>query len=235
MSTFNLLNLLSHIFLASGSLGPIDLSLASNAGCILIPYMAKVFTQMSSWLCLMTSYDRILLMDYKNMTEYNKRSPLLREKIKLLRIILILFLTICLINMAGFFFHLESLVTFDPIKNETDSKYQCESSPTIFLVIDVITVTSRDILPLILSIVCISRLINKLMKLKIIVRTLKLKREYIFTFTIVMLNVLFIFSEIFSIITTLLINIHGYNQTYISTSSNESAIASFLKTVSVCF
>ena len=58
---------------------------------------------------------------------------------------------------------------------------------------------------------------------------LSLKRELRFAKTIIILNVIFIFSDMLALSIHVAINVYGYNQTYISTTTtNQSAIISFV-------
>jgi hypothetical protein len=57
---------------------------------------------------------------------------------------------------------------------------------------------------------------------------MSLKREYKYTITIIVLNIVYIFTDLMVIASLISINVYGYNQTYISRTSNESAIASFI-------
>ena len=99
--------------------------------------------------------------------------------------------------------------------------------------IDSISSLFRVVLPIVIQTVISCILIYKLSVLKINVTTLSLKKEYRFTFTMVIINLLFIFSQLLLLIGLIFTNIYGYNQTYISTTSNESAVSSFFQTCAI--
>jgi hypothetical protein len=207
----------------------------SDISCRLIPYLARIFPQVNAWLNVMVSFDRVILMTYENRADYNNRSTHLKEKSKLIRIVLILFIVILTINIPGLFFHLTPQTsTIDPITNMTKViSPQCTATNLIIVLRDSIVVASRMALPLIIQLALSTFLIYKLLKLKINATTLSLKKEYTFTLTVVIFNIIFILSDIFTLVTTILINVYGYTQSFVSSVSNESAIASFVYVVSV--
>ena len=116
--------------------------------------------------------------------------------------------------------------------NQDTSKSVCTSTPQIALLRDLIAALFRVIIPLIFRLILDTFLIYRLFKVRrqILNHTIdrSLRREYKFAFTTIVLNVVFIFTDVSQLISLLFINIYGYNQTYISTTSNASAIASFV-------
>jgi len=209
----------------------------SDLSCRLIPYLARIFPQVNAWLNVMVSFDRVILMTYANRADYNNRPTHLKEKSKLIRIVLILFLVILTINMPGLFFYLTpQTTTIDPITNLTKVlSPQCTATNLIVIFRDSVVMASRMVLPLIIQLALSAYLIYKLLKLEINATTLSLKKEYTFTLTVVIFNMIFILSDGITLTTTVLINVYGYTQTYVSSVSNESAIASFAYVVSIMF
>ena len=210
------------------SIGEKELILTSDLACKLIPYFTRLFPQLHAWLNIMISFDRLILMSYGNLNAYKNRSPYLKDGKRIIQIALGLFLLICVLNLPGFLFQLKSLTQIDKVTNQTTISFQCASTPLIMLIRDLIPIIFRNVLPLIIQLAISAMLILKLSKLKINVNTLSLKREHKFTFTIVILNLIFIITDIMFIICFILLNIYGYNPTFVSTTSNESAIVSFV-------
>ena len=215
------------------SIGENELILTSDIACKLFPYFSRIFLMLNTWINVMVSTDRMILMSYNNIASYNRRSPLLKDRHKMILYVGGLALIICLLNFAGFLFHLETQTQIDLMTNKTLTSLHCTSTPMIVLIRDLIPMLFRVIIPLIIQIVISIILVIKLSKLKINVRTLSLKREYRFTFTIIFVNFIFIIADLFLLISTILINIYGYNQTYVSTTSNSSAVVSFVYICSV--
>jgi hypothetical protein len=233
MSTFNILIIISRFFSSTPSFGLSDFLLVSRVTCVLIPYLSRVVSQASVWIYVFISFDRTILMSYKNMEAFKNRSPHFREKNKLMLLIMGLIVLILLINTPSLFYYISNQTSFNPLTNQTTISVSCTAAPIVSLLRDLVSILSRLVLQLIFKSILTFILVYKLLKLKINVTTLSLKREYVFTFTISILNIISILSELFVLVAYLFINIYGYNQTYISTTSNESAIASFVYVCSV--
>ena len=80
MSTLNILIIISRFFASTPSFGLPDFLLVSRLTCVLIPYFSRIVSQESVWIFVFISFDRTLLMSYKNMEAFRNRSPHLREK-----------------------------------------------------------------------------------------------------------------------------------------------------------
>jgi len=210
------------------------LILKSDLSCKLLPYFVRLFSQVSMWINVVASIDRLLLMSYENLAAYNNRFLNNNNKVRLLKILVLIVVVLSVVNSPGLLFYLETdMVIFNNLTNQTSVTIQCTSTPLISLIRDFITSLFRVILPMIIQTVISCILIYKLSVLKINVTTLSLKKEYRFTFTIVIINLLFIFSQLLLLIGLIITNIYGYNQTYISTTSNESAVASFFHSCAI--
>lgn len=141
---------------------------------------------------------------------------------------------ICIINIPGLFYYLNKETIINPLTNQTNSvNLSCTSSSFVSFLTNLIYILSRLVIQFLIKLILTMILIYKLSKLKINVTTLSLKREYVFTFTIAILNMISIVSDVFVLITSIFNKIYGYNQTYISLTSNQSAIASFVYICSV--
>ena len=212
-----------------------NLLVSSDIVCRIVPYFAFAFTELNAWLNVMVSIDRVVLMSYENPVAYNTKFHRLRERRTLFLIVASLITFILIINVPGLFFYLSPRTTLqDPLTNLTKIiDAECTANQVVRLVRDSIFVIFRTLLPLFIQILLSCILVYKLLKLKINVRTLSLKKEYVFTMTIVVFNLIFILSDLLVLTTTILINVYGYSQAYVSSMSNESAIASFAHVVAI--
>ena len=233
LSIFNVFALLSRTLQIMPSIGQQDLLLTSQVACITIPYFARLSSQICLWINVLISFDRLFLMSYENFAAYKNRY--IKDSKKQLKMITVIFFILSMVNIPGTFFHLETQKTFNNATNLTTVSIECTSTALIVVIRDSLSVIFRILLPLVIQVIISYILVYKLLRLEINVNSLSLKREYKFTFTIVILNVLFIFTDLLILIGLILINVYGYNQTYISTSSNQSAIASFFYLCSVVF
>ena len=82
---------------------------------------------------------------------------------------------------------------------------QCIATNLILVLRDSIVIASRMALPLMIQLVLSTFLIYKLLKLKINATTLSLKKEYTFTLTVVIFNMIFILSDAITLTTTVII------------------------------
>jgi hypothetical protein len=204
--------------------GMSNLLITSPLACKLIPFFARIFTQLGAWINVSMSFDRLIVMYYKNMEAYKKRPDIIKNKKNLS---LIFFLLTILIGIISF----PSLLYEVRVSNNATNVTVLMCAPpstNIGLLRDLIPLFVRIVIPSVIQIIMSVILVNKLLKLKINVNTLSLKREYKYTITIIVLNIVFIFTDLMVIASLISINVYGYNQTYISKTSNESAIASFI-------
>ena len=236
-SFFNILSI-SGIFLQvfPPTVGLNDLLLSSDLACRLLPYLNRLFAQLALCINSIVCFDRLLLMSYQNLTAYNNRFLNTKKKTRIIKILLIMVAVLMVINSPGLLFHLETnKVIMNNQTNETSITTECKSTPLLSMIRDVVAGLFRVVFPIIIQTVISFILIYKLSRLKINVTTLSLKREYKFTFTMIILNITFIVSEVLIFLGLVFINIYGYNQTYKSTSTNASAIASFFYACSIMF
>ena len=236
LSIFNILVIVFVGFIISfpPSIGEQMVTLNSELACKLIPYFSRIICQMSSWLLVIASFDRMfMLMSYKNKN--NVRDPQeIKDTTKLSRIVVSLFFLFCLINIPNLLFTLETQTVVDSITNSTTQTLLCTSSKNIVLIRDVIAKTSYGILPFILQIIISACLIYRLFKLDSVIHTVPINRERKYTFTIIVFNIIFILADVFSTICIVLINYYGYNETtYVSTNSKEAAISSYAYVCSI--
>ena len=224
LSIFNILLIVFVGFLClfPQSVGRPNIVISSNAACKLLPYFTRIVSQMSSWLSVLTSLDRLFIL-MKYSPQNNVRDPQeKRNKKKLTLIIMCLFFVLCIINMPNLFFELDSQLQL------------CTANKALVLLRDIVGKGSYGVLPLIIQIGVSAILVFRLKKLKSIIHTVSIKREIKYTFSVIMFNMIFILSDIIGSISIVFANIYGYNETtYISTQSNEAAISSFVYVCSV--
>jgi hypothetical protein len=82
--------------------------------CILLPYAVRVFYQMTSWLNVMVSFDRLFL-SYTYKPHHNVANKNLNKK-KFSLIILGIFLILICVNVSGVFYHLETQQSTTEVK-----------------------------------------------------------------------------------------------------------------------
>jgi hypothetical protein len=202
-----------------------NLLITSTLACKLIPFFSRIFPQVGAWINVFMSFDRLIVMHYENMDAYKKRPNLIKTKMNLSFIFFMLTIIVSIINFPSLLYEVTGVG--NNVTNVT--VFMCAPpSVNIGLLRDFIPLFVRIVIPSVLQIVMSVILVNKLLKLKINVNTLSLKREYKYTFTIIVLNIVYIFTDLMAIASLISINVYGYNQTYISKTSNESAIASFI-------
>ena len=224
MSIFNILTLIFVGYLAffAQSIGQEQLILRTYLNCILISYFIRIFSQMSSWINVMVTFDRMLCIVFIQKVKFTENKKLLTC------IVMAIFTLISVINSPNLLFKLE-------INNSTNQTF-CTSSNAIISLRDTVAILMRILIPILLQIIMNSILIYKLFKARNNVTISRsLDKEYRFAFTIIILSIISILTELPFIMTTIFINVYGYNQSYISSASNESAIASLAHVCSFLF
>ena len=175
--------------------------LESTLNCTLFFYLGRITYQMSSWLYVMCSLDRMICITYP------RKYKLFKKRHILTLTVLGLFMTICLLNIPNLFYQ----VIDNTSKNET--KLCTPSSPFVILIRDTIALLMRTALPIVLEFFINISLIYKLIKSR---RNLNLKRslrrDYKFAFTIVMLNVMFLITNVPFFVTCLYSMAMGYER-----------------------
>jgi hypothetical protein len=230
MSSLNILGylVLSYLYMFSQSIGRADLTSTSIYACLAIPFFSRVISTMTSWLNVLVSYDCICAFK----VTYNRH--FLHKRNNLRKILFLIFLISCLTQVFNLFFYLETQTQYDSTKNATQTITVCTAPRIIQSLRDVCAALARIILPIIFQTLLNCMLIFKLFELRKHHYT-TLKKEKRLAFTVIIFNIIYVLGEIPLIVCSVFINIYGYNMTYISTSSNESAIASFAYVCSLAF
>ena len=189
ISFFNILSLIcAYMLFFPASAGFKDLLLISNVNCVLIGYTTRVFVQMSSWLHVIVSLDRTICISFPN------RFAFMTNKTKISCFVLVFFIAILGLNSPLLDYHLGGQSTF--IYNVTSNRTICGSTDNIILAKYATVVVMRIVVPIMLAFGCNSILIYKLFKSRSNLKLAKsMKKDYQFTFTIVMLNVAFLLTE----------------------------------------
>ena len=180
LSIFNALSIafVGFIWGFPQSIGYQVIVLTSDSACKIIPYLTRIMSQMSSWLLVMASFDRMLmLLSYKSKNNVRDPQEIKDTKKHSLRI-KVLFLLICLVNIPNLFFSHNTQIIFDTITNKTLPKVTlCTSTPTVILLRDIVTRFSYGLLPFILQIAISAILIYRLRKLDGLMHTVSINRE----------------------------------------------------------
>ena len=231
LSIFNILGIVFVGFILAFplSIGQQVITLTSDSACKAFPFLIRVISQISSWILVISSFDRMfMLMSYRSQN--NVKDPQeIKDTKKLSNILNFLFVISYLLIIPNLLLRIETQTTFELASNKTFKV--CTSSPIIVLMRDIVDKTSYGILPLILQIVISVVLINCLNKLDEIIFTVSINRERKYTFSVIVFNIIFILTDLFGIVSTVFINIYGYNET--SYNSKEAAISSFAYVCSI--
>ena len=205
ISTSNILALIaSYIYFFPNSKNAQKILLISNLSCVLLAYVLRVFFQLSSWLNVMTTLDRLICLTYPNRFEW------IKDPRKLTVAALGLFLGLVLINLPNAWFKLETQTT--NAANETS--LLCTANANIVGLRDLIGVSMRFAVPLVFEVLLNVVLIYKLteQKHKLRIRSRDMTREYRFAFSILILNALYIVTETPNFVMTIYVSASGYNQ-----------------------
>ena len=204
-----------------------DLTLMSGFSCVFLTYGQRVFSQMSSWMNVFVTVDRMISITYPN------RYPFLKNKKILTLLIFIQFLLLCIINIPNLFFKIEYISTFNPVSNMTVTTKSCTSSSSIVTIRDMIVIMFKVVIPIILMISMNIYLMHKLVKEKKKFKKIsELNKEYHFAFSIFFMNVLYTLIMLPGLITLIYLNIIQYAQTS-NIQSREVIIAQFAYSVAL--
>jgi hypothetical protein len=187
---------------------------------------------MVSWINALINLDRMICVMYVNNVKF------IKNKYILSCIVLAIFTIISLIDVPNLFYNITTISTFENSTNQTMSKSECSSTNLIMTLRDFLGISIRVLIPFLSYAFMNTILIYKLFKSRNSVQTItnrSFEREYKFTFTIIILNILFILTETPFIISLIFMNKYGYNQTFIDALSNESAIAMLAHVCSYVF
>ena len=214
MSTFHILSIVtSYLFFFPYSIGKPDLMLASDWACVSILFATSVCTQMSSWINVMVSFDRIVFVLYPHSDFFK----IFKNKKQLLWIVAGILMVISICNIPNLFFSVEQGL----VSNQNITSRKCTSSASIVFMRDLSSVILRTALPVILEFILNTILIQKLNTYKknfTYNSNHDLKSEYKFSFTIVFVNILFLLTQLPSFIVVIYLNTLDYSGAKVNAS-----------------
>ena len=217
-----------------------DVLLYSDLSCKLFLYSLFLFIEMSTWLNLFVTADRMITIAYPN------RFKILTNKPKLLKLFLALFLILAIFNIPNLFFQVDVSSSFNPLTNQTSTIKHCTSSPLVMRARDFVVLTFRYIVPIFLTSIMNTFLIYKVFKIKNRIRALtsvrnSIKRDYNFAVSVIALNIVFLVSLIPSCIGRIVLNMVRYEETSLILTKEValarlfSSIGMTITTMDFCF
>jgi hypothetical protein len=220
-----------YLYFFSQSIGKKEIINMSMYTCLFLPFFSKLFVTISLFLDMMLTFDRLVCFSV------NYRTHFINNRKKCTQIVVVMYVIGSAINTTCFTGYLENQSKLDSTTNQTVDNFICSYSDLIEFIQDSIFSLISIIAPLIIQIVMSCMIIYKLYKMtnQPNVHTLDQKKEKRFAFTVVVLNILSIIGHIPLPISVVIASIYGYDSSLISTTSNESAIASFAFICSIAF
>ena len=209
ISASNILALIaSYVYFFPNSIGMQSVLLTSNLNCILISYALRVFFQLSSWLNVMTTLDRVICLTY-----HHNKFKWITDTRKLSRVALGIFAGLVLVNSpnAWFKLQLEAIAA-----NKT--KLVCTTNPTIVRLRDLLGVSMRFAVPLVFEVVLNVVLVYKLIEQKKCVRSRDMAREYRYAVSVLVLNALYLATETPNFVMTIYLSASGFHEATVVTT-----------------
>jgi len=183
-----------------------DLQLISDFSCATLNFFFRISVQMSAWLHVFLSLDRYLCVAFNQ-----KLAFFLNDRRKLSFVFLGLFGFICLINVPNLFFRL----SLADSSSTSTPKVQCDSTPLINQIRNIVISVFRIVLPLVLQILFSTLLIYKLFKVRrSVMMNQSMEKEYRFARVILWLNLMYIITETPLLLTTFYFSLLGEIPTY---------------------
>jgi len=229
VSIFNILAIAAAILdFFPQSIGQKEFVLTSTYACVCIQYFSRVFIQLSQWLNVMISFDRLSLLKYR--ARQDQRS--LNTK-RLLLIVLTLVAVICGVNSANLFYQVEYTMDNDDDNNNattnstTSLEAQCIASDAFDWTRDIVHILSRSVLPIIFQTVLNGKVIYTLLETRnLITNEISTNREKRYATVLAFYTLFIILTEVIYAPSTIFLNLYGNNNdNYIQTPSNQTAIA----------
>lgn len=232
ISTINLILIfIGFIIYFTQSIGR-DVLLISDFSCKYFSYNLYCFVEMSSCLNIFMTADRMISIAYPN------RFRILKDKRKLILLILILFLSLAMLNIPNLLFKVDAFDYYNPLTNETKTLKYCTASLSVVRLRDVVVLIFRYIAPIVLTSVMNAFLLIKVFKVKnriinhiAVVSTNR--KEYTFSVSVVALNFLLLISLIPSFMARIYLNTVNYEETDLILT-RKVAEARLLSTIGLC-
>ena len=218
ISAFNLLTLMAaYVYFFRRSQNNQYLYLRTDLNCVFISFIIRIFFQMSSWLNVMATLDRLICISFPHKFAF------IANKKKLAYIALAIFSIICLLNVPNFMLRLRT--SLDPTTNSTI--VACTTSANILAFRDLSGLVLRYVAPFLLLIIFSAFLVGKLVSQRKKPISHDMSREYRFAFTIILLNVLYFLTESPNFIMTMYLRVYGVDllsRTIVITSRQEAIV-----------
>ena len=230
MSLFNILNMIfAYLYFLPVGMGLESLFFRSDYHCILLSYLGRICVQMSSWLNIMLSLDRTISITYPNRFTWHKNRSLL------IKIVLGILLVISVINVPNLMFEVVEVQTTTS-ENVTVITKSCTcKEPIIGVIRDSIAQLMRTVIPLVLEFGLSSVLIYKLIRTRSNLSVQRsLYRDYKFSLTILMLNLMFFITHFPLFISLVYLNAMNYYHPS-RTTTKSFVLASFLNILATVF
>ena len=175
-----------------------------NLSCLLLSFSLFTIVQMSSWLNVMLAFDRMLCVTS------SKHFKWFRNKKKLYRIVIGLFVLLGILNSPNLWWRVEKHLMYDAASNETVSIMMCTSTSSLILTRNTIEILMRIVFPITLEIILSSILVYKLIQIRQrVITSRSLKYEYRFSFMIIMVIMSNLFTQFPLILVTIYFGLKG--------------------------
>ena len=170
--------------------------------CSFISFFSRVFCDLSSWVNVMFSFDRMITISFP------RKFKIFRNKIFLISTILILTLIMGCVNFQSFEYFVNISYDYNNQSNFSTSNgsvvYVCTSNLVVIVSLNVIDALVRVTIPFILTIILDGILIYHLTSVK---RERWMKRDEKFARSVIALNVLFLVTNMPYMISLVYLNI----------------------------
>ena len=205
-----------------------DLALWSDFWCKFFPCLARILSQTSSWIQVLITFDRYILIAHPSKACHLKNRKLISW------VIIVTILLLCLINvLPNLFFYIQTTeIILQPNTNQTHvnltivTTISCTSRDYIVLVRDLISVLFRTIVPFVLICYGNFSLIQTFLKSKRKIQQMadtssissslsklsdiRPRKENNFIYSIIFLDTVFLVTLLPLTITTIMFNIYQY-------------------------
>ncbi|CAF0927534.1 unnamed protein product [Brachionus calyciflorus] len=180
------------------SITGLQLHLESDWSCRIYLFVLRTLYQVSPWLQVATTADRVLFVLFTNKFNFQKN-------LKIVSLILIGILSVLIMaNIPSFWFY---------VSTSNRIKY-CTADETPLIIRDVLNIALRTVIPFVLMFLMEIILIIKISKSrKKFTKNKKMLREFKFSFTVIMLSILFLIAYTPNMIYVIMANIYKNSPT----------------------
>ncbi|CAF1120332.1 unnamed protein product [Brachionus calyciflorus] len=186
------------MFVTLTSIHGLRLNLESDWGCRIYLFVLRTLYQVSPWLQVATTADRVLFVLFTNKFNFQKN-------LKIVSLILIGILSVLVMaNIPSFWFY---------VSTSNRIKY-CTADETPLIIRDILNIALRTVIPFVLMFLMEIILIIKILKSRNkFTKNKKMLREFKFSFTVIMLSLLFLIAYTPNMIYVIMANIYQNNPT----------------------